>query len=210
MKNKKISVIFFDFDGTIADTMKKAIEIYNQLAIKNNFNRVDKHNLQELRNNKPLEILKKLGIPLRKLPFVANKIRKKIKSSLGEISTFNGITDVLAKLKQMHYKVGIISTNNIKNIELFLKHNSLNYFDFIFSCKEMFGKHKMIQKAIKKYKLKKEEIIYIGDEIRDIDACKKIGIKIISVCWGYNDKDSLVKENSDLIVEHPVELLEYL
>ena len=26
MKNKKISVIFFDFDGTIADTMKKAIE----------------------------------------------------------------------------------------------------------------------------------------------------------------------------------------
>ena len=78
MKNKKINIIFFDFDGTIADTINKAIEIYNQLAIKNNFNRVDEYNLPELRNNKPLEILRKLKIPLRKLPFVANKIRKKI------------------------------------------------------------------------------------------------------------------------------------
>ncbi|MBN2531276.1 MAG: HAD-IA family hydrolase [Spirochaetales bacterium] len=210
MEIKKIKTILFDFDGTIADTMKKAIEIYNQLALKNNFNLVDDYNLPELRNNKPLVILKKLRIPLRRLPSVANKIRKKLKSSSGEIPAFKGISKVLIKIKQMNYKIGIISTNNIKNIELFLKYNNLHYFDFIFSCREMFGKHRIIKKAIKKNNLSVDEIIYIGDEIRDIDACRKVGIKIISVCWGYNDKDSLVKENSGLIAEQPVDLLEYL
>lgn len=210
MVRKKIKTLLFDFDGTIADTMKKVIEIYNQLALKNNFKRVDEYNLSELRNNKPLEILRKLHIPLRRLPFVANKIRKKIKSSLGEIPAFKNISDVLERLKQMKYKVGIISTNNIKNIELFLKYNNLYYFDFIFSCKAIFGKHRIIAKAIKQNNLSKDEIIYIGDEIRDIVACRKIGIKIISVCWGYNDKDSLVKENAGFIVENPIEILEYL
>jgi HAD superfamily hydrolase (TIGR01549 family) len=207
---KKIKTILFDFDGTIADTMKKAIEIYNQLALKNNFTLVDENNLRQLQNKKPMEILKILHIPLRKLPSIANKIRKELKSSLGEISTFNGIQEALLEIKQLHYKIGIISTNNRDNIQLFLEYNNLCYFDFIFSGKKMFGKHRLLKKVIKKNNLSVDEIIYIGDEIRDIDACRKVGIKIISVCWGYNDKDSLMRENAGFIVEKPAEILKCL
>lgn len=83
-------------------------------------------------------------------------------------------------------------------------------FDFIFSCRKIFGKHRIIKKAIKKNNLSINEIVYIGDEIRDIDACKKIGVNIISVSWGYNNKSSLIKEKAGIVIENPIEILEYL
>ena len=53
----QLETIVFDFDGTIADTMKKVIEIYNQIALQYKFNLVNEYNLQELRNNNALEII---------------------------------------------------------------------------------------------------------------------------------------------------------
>jgi phosphoglycolate phosphatase len=34
---------------------------------------------------------------------------------------------------------------------------------------------------IERFHIKKDEVIYIGDEVRDIHSCKEIGIKIIAV-----------------------------
>lgn len=48
------------------------------------------------------------------------------------------------------------------------------------------GKEKTIKKLLTSHKLNPHEVIYVGDEIRDIKACRKIGIKIICVDWGYD------------------------
>ena len=48
--------------------------------------------------------------------------------------------------------------------------------------------------------------IYVGDEIRDVDAAKKAGIKVIGVTWGYNTKNALSTAHPDHIVEKPEDL----
>ena len=45
------------------------------------------------------------------------------------------------------------------------------------------------------------ETLYIGDEVRDIDACRKTGIRIISVTWGFNSKEALCRKNPDFLVD---------
>jgi phosphoglycolate phosphatase len=210
MKIKNIKSILFDFDGTIADTIQKGILIYNQIALKHHYKQINEQNLSEFRNKKILEILKQLQIPVRRLPFLANKIRKEMQSDLHDIPVCKGIPGVLKELKSMGYELGILSTNNLKNIKLFLSSHHLPYFDFLFASKELFGKHRLIKKAMKKNNLCEDEILYIGDEIRDIEACKKIGITIISVCWGYNDKSILARENPGFIAETPADILEFL
>jgi phosphoglycolate phosphatase len=55
--------------------------------------------------------------------------------------------------------------------------------------------------------MQKNDVVYIGDEYRDILACKKSKIKIISVTWGFDSRDLLVSGNPDFIVDSPVELL---
>jgi phosphoglycolate phosphatase-like HAD superfamily hydrolase len=64
----------------------------------------------------------------------------------------------------------------------------------------------MINKIIKQRKIIKSEMFYVCDEVRDIVAAQKSGIKSIAVTWGYNTQDALTKENPDFIVDTPNEL----
>ena len=54
------------------------------------------------------------------------------------------------------------------------------------------------------------ETLYIGDEVRDVKACQKIGLDIISVSWGLNNKEALYEAGSLAIVDSPSLLLETL
>ena len=55
-------------------------------------------------------------------------------------------------------------------------------------------------------KLDKSVVYFVGDEVRDIEAGKKVGINTIAVSWGYNTKAALDKENPDCLIDFPLEL----
>ena len=59
-------------------------------------------------------------------------------------------------------------------------------------------------------KAKAEEIVYIGDEIRDINAAKKAKVKVIAVTWGFNSKEVLSEYQPDALVDQPQELIEVI
>ena len=62
--------IVFDFDGTLADTEKKAFTIYNQLAEKYQYSPVTMEELQHIKNLHIKEILEVVDIPFLRLPRV--------------------------------------------------------------------------------------------------------------------------------------------
>lgn len=70
----------------------------------------------------------------------------------------------------------------------------------------MFGKSRLLKKLMKEKKIPHADPIYIGDEIRDVEAAKKAGIKVIGVTWGYNTKMALLTSHPDHVVEKPEEL----
>jgi phosphoglycolate phosphatase-like HAD superfamily hydrolase len=72
----------------------------------------------------------------------------------------------------------------------------------------MFGKESKMRKIIKKDKLELEDVLYVGDEIRDIHAAKNTGIDIASVAWGYNTVESLKKHKPEYIIYEPFELID--
>lgn len=59
---------------------------------------------------------------------------------------------------------------------------------------------------MKKYQLKNDEVIYIGDEVRDIHSCKKLWIKIIAVIRWYDNEQLLEENKPDSIVHTPKEI----
>ncbi len=61
---------------------------------------------------------------------------------------------------------------------------------------------------MRKKQLTPEEIIYVGDETRDIDASKKINIKVIAVSWGFNSGEALSRHKPDFLIHQPSELIE--
>jgi phosphoglycolate phosphatase-like HAD superfamily hydrolase len=55
--------------------------------------------------------------------------------------------------------------------------------------------------------ISKRNVIYVGDETRDIEASKKAGIPVIAVTWGLNDREILAMAQPDQIIDSPDNLL---
>ena len=146
-----------------------------------------------------------MGISIIKLPFWIKKIHSEMNNEISNISPTVEILPILLKLKKK-YQLGILTSNTQENVKLFLEKNNMNFFDFIYTGKSVFGKKNIIKKAIKQQKINRNKIIYVCDEIRDIEAAKKLEIKIIAVTWGYNNKNALEKENPDFIIDVPKDL----
>ena len=81
---------------------------------------------------------------------------------------------------------------------------------FICSEAPILEKDRAIKELLSQQALAPDEMIYIGDEMRDVDACRKVGMKIIAVCWGFNSKAALERKSPDYLVESPEELLKLL
>jgi len=91
-----------------------------------------------------------------------------------------------------------------------LKKNDLEVFDFVYSGRAVFGKSRLLKKLMKDKTIPHKNPIYIGDEIRDVDAAKKAGITVIGVTWGYNTKNALSTSHPDHIVDKPEELMDII
>ena len=56
----------------------------------------------------------------------------------------------------------------------------------------------------------KSEIIYIGDELRDIEACRAVNVPIISVSWGFNSTEILEKNNPGMVAANTEEVYNFI
>ncbi|MGB9002191.1 MAG: HAD hydrolase-like protein [Nitrosotalea sp.] len=198
--------IVFDFDGTIADTLSVVIKIANKFADHYGYRKIPLSDLPKLREKKPSEVLKHLGISIFKLPIVVRKIRFEMNKEIVHLQAAVEIRDALVKLRENGCVLGILTTNSRENVMEFLKNNDLQLFDFVYTGRAMYGKSRLLKKLMKEKTIPHKDPIYVGDEIRDIEAAKKAGIRVIGVSWGYNTRAALQKANPDYIVEKPEEL----
>ncbi|MBU5438713.1 HAD-IA family hydrolase [Tissierella sp. MSJ-40] len=202
--------IIFDFDGTLVDSKDAVISAFNYLAEKYKFKKLDPGNIEFLRKLSIIERAKFLDFPIYKIPFLVGEMYNLYKQSIKHVNLFSGIRDLLNELEDKGYSLAIISSNSEENIREFLSRNQIDNIKEVFCSSNIFGKDKIIKKFLKTYDLKNSEVIYIGDEKRDIVACKKVGIKVIWVGWGYDAINIVKEEHPDYIVDAPEEILKIL
>ncbi|MFA4820245.1 MAG: HAD-IB family phosphatase [Candidatus Aenigmatarchaeota archaeon] len=107
-----------------------------------------------------------------------------------------GARETLAKLKKNGYKIVIISINDETFIRRFLeKHHLLEYVSHIYAARfglkngimtgKIYGdvikmeKTEIVARLEKIYKLKRREIVYVGDGLTDLPIIKKVGYGIL-------------------------------
>ncbi len=208
-KNVKLkTTVIFDFDFTITSNIELYEEIYNEAAKKYATKKITNENRQKLKDSEPKKVFKLLGLNFWKLFLVANYMRKKIDERQSEIKIYKGIKNILKKLDSENYILGILSSHDKKSIKQILHREEIEVFDFIYSKKKLLGKASIIKKIIRKQNLQNSLVIYVGDEIRDIQAMREVKIPIISVSWGLSSPESLKKYNLDLVVNKPEKILD--
>ncbi len=204
----KYKYVLFDFDGTLADTEEVNFVIYQKLAEKYNLRNITIDELGHIKKMSAKELMAYVELKKRYLPFLLKRGKHLLKQDIKNIKPCKtDIFDTVLMLKNMGIQTAIITTNSKTNVQLFLEEQNANIFDFILSS-SMFGKESKMKKIIKKEKIALEDVLYVGDEIRDIHAAKNTGIHIASVAWGYNTVESLRKHKPEYLIYEPTELID--
>ena len=202
--------VLSDFDGTIADSIPWIFKEINSHTTEYGFQPIPPDKFEAFRSSTLPELVKQFNISLFKLPFFIATMRREIKKDIDKMGLCKGMKELLLSLQKKGYRMGVVSSSPKENIEAFLKRYALDIFEFIHSELNIFGKSAALEGVMREYNMKKEETIYAGDEIRDIEACKAIGLDIISVTWGFNNEEGLRKHGATHVVDTPDAILKLL
>ncbi len=202
----QVKAIVFDFDGTLADSMAFAVAKVNSMASEYGYAPIS--DVQMIRHKSLERVIREdLKLALYQLPGFIKRVKETVAEyEIDTIKVFEGIKDIIEELGG-RFVLGIVTSNFPDVVERILTNAGVKGFSFVHSDTSLFGKHVVFKRMFKERRLSPDEVLYVGDEVRDIHACKKAGIKMVAVSWGFNTREALQKEQPFNVIDQPDELL---
>lgn len=127
---------------------------------------------------------------------------------------YPGIVEMLKALKKNNIRIAVLSNkahaNTIKVIEYVFGEN---FFDYVQGQIEGINRKPSpdgVYMVMDRLGVTKEESLYVGDTSVDMKTGKAAGIFTVGVTWGFRDRQELIANNADAIIDKPDELLKYI
>ena len=203
-----MATIIFDFDGTIADSFEYVCDFLGQDKFGRSLTATE---MQELHGMSMVAMARQLGYPWWRLVKLSLKGRRRMQHSITDIPPFAGMPEVIRKLHAEGHELFIVSSNSVRNIHKFLHHHQLHtYFLQVYGGVNVFGKAPAFRGLFKDQNLDIQNAVYVGDELRDIQAAHATNLRIVAVTWGFASPTRLKQEKPTKLVSSPTELIQVL
>lgn len=199
--------LIFDFDGTLADTLPHLLALSNRLAPEYGHRQVTKADIEALRGLHAREVIRWLRVPWYKLPRLARRIRAELHLEMPQLAPIKAIPAAITQLAP-DFRLGILTSNSVANVRVFLTTQQIKHFAFVYSSHQLMGKRRTLKRVLREQRLMAADTLYIGDEVRDVEAARASGLDAIAVSWGANNIHKLGQANPYAVVHHPGELPE--
>ena len=185
----KYPLAIFDFDGTLANSLPCFVEIMRRLSDQHGFRRIEDHELESLRTADTRQFLKHVGIPLWKLPLLVLQVRSAMTEVAHEVPLYPGIVEFLDQMTSAGIELAIVSSNSWENVKTVLGPENVAKFRYTECEASLFGKRPKLRKVLRQAGVPADQAIYIGDEVRDLQAAHAEGIAFGAVTWGHTPRD---------------------
>jgi phosphoglycolate phosphatase len=207
-----INNVIFDFDGTIVDSaedilssLSAALSQFPEFAPVN-FNKrvIGPQTADMIRNIVP-------RISDEQLILAVKEYRKSYDNG-GFINTVpcEGVPELLSELSKRKISAFIVTNKPILPVNKILSKLSLDVFKDKAAPDSIPGrtlaKSEMISFLMNKWRIKKDDVMMVGDAVSDIQAGKNNGIMTVAVLNGYGDELSLRGSSPDHIYNDMAEL----
>lgn len=204
----KYTLAIFDFDGTLADSMPFFVKSINVLADRHGFAAIDPQEVPLLRHLSPRELMRRVGLPAHRLPFVAKDFIALMRTHIDAIQPFPGTASLLAELKQLGVSIAIVSSNASDNVERVLGSAATSMISDFACGMSIFGKGVHLRRILRRAGVSPGEAIYIGDQSTDLKAAHEVGIAFGAVAWGYGLIDDLQTRGANHAFHEMAEIAE--
>lgn len=208
--------VFFDFDGTLADTATDLARPLNRLRAA--------RGLPEL----PIETLR---------PFASSGARGLLEAGLGvlpehaefkplreaflqhyadeicvDTRLFPGMEALLAEIETRGLRWGIVTNKSTHLTRKIVAALGLEQRAACVVCGDTTSHLKphpaSLLHAANELRLAPQDCVYLGDDLRDVQAARAAGMRCVAVEWGYGS--DLQSWQADTVIRHPLELVAHL
>ena len=206
--------VFFDLDGTLINSIYDLCDSVNYILNKYGYK---ERSLEEVNSfvGNGLKKLLLLSLPEKRDDFdlVYNDFKSYyFTHCLIKTKPYNGITEVLIKLKEKGIKLAVI-TNKPQNAAQEICNTLFSgIFDYVTGEKEGMAKKpspEMVDITLKELNAKKSETLYVGDSEVDILTGQNAGLRVLSVSYGFRDKTYLKTHGVGDIVDNTVDIYDF-
>jgi len=203
-----VAFLIFDFDGTIADTLETVVQITNRIAPEYGYPPTTPEKLKFYQSLSTKEMLQQSEIPLFRLPFLVRRVRREIGAELPNVTIEPGLKEALQALSDAGHQLMIMSSNTHQNIEGFLHQHAIDHlFNAVIGSVGLLSKARALRRIIQKGDIDFSQVIYVGDETRDVDASKQVGVLVAAVSWGFSSREALAAQEPAFLIDHPKQLI---
>jgi phosphoglycolate phosphatase len=206
----KYSLVMFDFDGTLADTLPFVADLLDQLIEEFDLQKISSSERDELRELDARQILQKYHVPFWKMASMVRRVRGLMAQESHKVKLFDGVEETLTGLAEKGATLAMVSSNSAENVQAVLGPRLFPLFRYSECGSSMFGKPPRIRKILRLSGIPGGQAISIGDEVRDIEAARAARVASGAVTWGYGNPATLVGCQPDLVFEKVGQLLERL
>jgi phosphoglycolate phosphatase len=206
----RYKLAIFDFDGTLADSFPWFRRVLNDVADKFRFRPVADGETETLRGMSAREILTHLRIPRWKVPMIARHMRALMAQDIHNVHPFPGVDAMFRQLSEQGIALAIASSNTEENVRRVLGSRSASLVSHYACGASIFGKATKLNVIARRSGLLPHDMIYIGDEIRDFEAARRLGMSFGAVAWGYTRPETLAALSPTLMLTRIDEISEKL
>ena len=193
-------LVIFDLDGTLVDSFPWFLSVVNGVARDYGFRPVAPGEIEALRHAGTRDILRRLEVPLWRLPAIARHMRGLKRARREALPLFPGVPAMLQALHDAGVMLALVSSDAEDNARRQLGASAALFAHFACGA-SIFGKTAKFRSVLRRTRVAPDRVIAIGDEVRDIEAARATGIRCAAVTWGYAARGALVAMRPDVVLE---------
>ena len=209
--------VIFDLDGTLLDTLEDLRSAVNAAL-----------SLRGLPPRSTQEVRQFVGNGIRNLmrrALPAGTEEAEIDAALSDFKQYyaahihdstvpyDGIPELLTSLRRRGIRVGVLSNKIDSASQQLIRHFFPGKTDVVF------GEHAGIPRkpdptscklVMEQLGVKPEKVLYVGDSGVDMQTARNAGLTAAGVTWGFRDREELIQNGAEYLVDVPAQILDIL
>jgi len=209
---KKFKGVIFDIDGTLTSTNELIIAAFNHITNRHLNKTLIPDEVFALFGPTEEQIIEK-WFPENSDEVIENYFHF-YSENHSMANMYPGMILILNELKQKKVLLSIFTGKGKRSAMITLeKLGVIKFFDFVVTGDDVIN-HKPscegIISFLKKFNLKKNEVLMVGDSPADVKASHSAGVKVASVLWDSYAKEKVLELKSDYVFHTVEDLKEFL
>ena len=210
----------FDLDGTLLDTLGGLTQSLNAARRMNNLEPQTEEQVRSFIGNGVTKLIERslTADPgdyseELKMKLLKDNISYYNSHYLEKTRPYNGITEVVMRLKSEGMLIACVSNKNDEPVQKLIEHFFPGLFDYVSGSMEGVERKpsaEPVERCLNALGVENSETVYIGDSDTDIMTAQNSGTDIISCTWGYRSREFLMENGAVCICTDPMDLRTFI